>query len=498
MPEITTIVWFRNDLRIVDNPALHLAAGRGAVVPVFIHAPEEEGSWAAGGAARWWTHQSLRRLDAALRRIGSRLIVRRSSGGHAGARRATPRRDGSRSVLLELARETGATAVVWNRRHDPIAGARDAEVERRLRAAGIAVEIFEATLLFDPALIRTRSGAPFQVFTPFSRACAAAPPPAPPLPAPRRIAPPERWPATIELDTVGLLPVPDWAAGLRAAWRPGETEAMDRLGKFLRRRMAAYAAARDRLDQDGTSSLSPHLHFGEIGPRQIWHAVNEAVAAGEAGHRAFLRQILWREFAHHLLIHFPHTAARPLRSGFERFPWRRDARRLRAWQRGRTGYPIVDSGMRALWATGWMHNRVRMIVASFLVKDLLQHWREGARWFWDTLVDADLANNTLGWQWAAGCGADAAPFFRIFNPVLQGEKFDPRGDYVRRWVPEIARLPARWIHRPWAAPAKVLAAAGVVIGRHYPRPIVDHAAARIRALAAWEGLRRSGSRRGRR
>ena len=475
MPGPTTIVWFRGDLRIADNPALHTAAGRGAVVPVYIHAPEEEGAWAAGGAVRWWTHHSLQRLDVALRRKGSRLLVRRG---------------GSVAVLLDLTRQTGATTVAWNRRHDPVSRTRDARTETALRAAGIEVEVSEATLLFDPAVIRTRAGAPFQVFTPFSRACAAAPSPAPPLPAPGRIAPPGRWPATIGLDTIGLLPVPDWAAGLRAAWRPGEAEAMDRLGKFLRRGLADYPAARDRPDRDGTSSLSPHLRFGEIGPRQIWHAVEGA------GGRAFLRQILWREFARHLLIHFPHTAGRPLRPEFDRFPWRREARRLHAWQRGRTGYPIVDAGMRALWTTGWMHNRVRMIVASFLVKDLLQPWQEGARWFWDTLVDADLANNTLGWQWAAGCGADAAPYFRIFNPVLQGEKFDPRGDYVRRWVPEIARLPARWIHRPWAAPPEVLAEARVAIGRHYPRPIVDHAVARIRALAAWEELRRSGSRKG--
>jgi len=472
------IVWFRNDLRLADNPALQGALLRGgAVVPVFIHAPEEEAPWSPGGASRWWLHQSLVSLDASLRDLGLRLVFRRGP---------------SLESLLALAKAAGATAVVWNRRYEPFVTARDERIKSALRAAGLEAESFNGALLHEPWTIRNQSGKPFQVFTPFWKHCLAKSDPAEPWPEPRKMVAPPRWPDSLALDELALEPKLNWAGGMASVWQPGEPGAVSQLKKFLGRAFANYADDRNRPDLPGTSRLSPHLHFGEIGPRQIWHAVRRhAELAGLADWRAsqFLTEVGWREFAHHLLFHFPHTATEPLREPFKKFRWRKDAALLKAWQKGRTGYPIVDAGMRELWATGWMHNRVRMIVASFLVKDLLMDWCEGARWFWDTLVDADLAQNTLGWQWSAGCGADAAPYFRVFNPVSQGEKFDLRGDYVRRWCPELAKLPDDWLHRPWLAPVEILARAGVRIGREYPEPIINHTIAREVALEAFSRIR---------
>jgi deoxyribodipyrimidine photo-lyase len=342
--------------------------------------------------------------------------------------------------------------------------------------------------LCEPWTLATKVGKPYQVFTPFWKACQASASPPPPTPAPRRLPAPEKWPASLALAEFKLEPAIDWAGGLRSTWQPGEKGAQALLDRFLRSALADYRTERDRPDRLGTSRLSPHLHFGEVGPGQIWHAISDAARDAGAQRQAaaewYLRELGWREFAHHVLFHFPHTTDEPLRQEFARFPWRSDAKALRAWQRGRTGYPLVDAGMRELWHTGWMHNRVRMVVASFLVKHLLIPWQEGAAWFWDTLVDADLANNSLGWQWTAGCGADAAPFFRIFNPVSQGSKFDEQGEYVRRWVPELARMPAQWIHQPWAAPPQVLDEAEVKLGVTYPWPIVEHVEARKRALEA--------------
>ncbi len=353
----------------------------------------------------------------------------------------------------------------------------------------------------EPWEIATKQGKPFQVFTPYWRAACGPDEPASPLPAPKHIpgGSPTTAPHSEPLDALQLEPTIDWAAGMREHWHPGEVGAIERLQQFVAQSVAQYADHRDLAAVDGVSQLSPHLHFGELGPRQVWHAVQERVryakldSDGRRGAEAFLTEIGWREFAHHLLFHFPHTTDAPLREKFANFPWVDDHTALRRWQRGLTGYPMVDAGMRQLWRLGWMHNRVRMIVASFLVKDLLVSWREGARWFWDTLVDADLANNTLGWQWTAGCGADAAPFFRIFNPTIQGEKLDPAGDYVRRWVPELSRLPTEWIHRPWQAPADVLKLARVELDRTYPRPMVDHDIARRRALQVLKSLQASNS-----
>jgi deoxyribodipyrimidine photo-lyase len=478
------LFWLRLDFRLADNAALAAAVERGGpVLPVYIWSPEEEGEWSPGGASRWWLHQSLAALNASLRARGSRLIIRRGPAFDA---------------LCALVNETGAKAVFWNRRYEPAVMARDATVEKTLRQDGLMVESFNAALLHEPWTIRNRSGKPFQVFTPFWKHCLNLPDPAEPLPAPEHLPAPVKWPKSLALGELELEPKIHWAGGLRAAWKPGETGAGENLRRFILRAFDGYPDRRNRPDVVGTSRLSPHLHFGEIGPRQVWHAVRRLAArrgwpTAKWRGSPFLAELGWREFAHHLLFHFPHTPAEPLRAGFKRFPWRKSAAQLKAWETGRTGYPIVDAGMRELWATGWMHNRVRMIVASFLVKDLRLPWLGGARWFWDTLVDADLASNTLGWQWTAGCGADAAPYFRIFNPTRQGEKFDPDGKYVRRWCPELAKLPGRWVHRPHEAPADVLTRAGVEPGGTCPQPIVDHAVARRAALAAYARSRRAGA-----
>jgi deoxyribodipyrimidine photo-lyase len=476
----TSIVWFRLDLRLEDNPALHAAVRRGApVVPVFIWSPNDEAPWAPGAASQYWLRQSLASLSLGLKKRGSRLILRTAPS--------------AQDALDVVIRETGADTVFWNRRYEPALVSRDAAVTSGLTKRGIAVKSFNSALLFEPWEIESKKGAPFQVFSPFWKTCLRRPTPSTPLPAPKRIPPPKRWPESVTLASLALNPQTDWAAGIRESWNPGEQGAHDLLDRFLDA-IAGYAEGRDRPDRVGTSRLSPHLHFGEIGPRQIWHATREhaAMATGKGvarGEEKFLAELGWREFAHHVLFHFPRTTDHPLRENFATFPWAKGRAPLRLWQKGLTGFPIVDAGMRELWHTGWMHNRVRMIVASFLTKDLLIPWQEGAKWFWDTLVDADLANNTLGWQWTAGCGADAAPYFRIFNPTGQGKRFDPNGDYVRTWVPELARLDPQWIHRPGEAPVDSLRSAGVTLGTTYPRPIVDHAEARARALEAFAAIK---------
>ena len=475
------IVWLRQDLRLADNPALQAACGHGGpVVPVFVWAPEEEDAWRPGGASRWWLQQSLERLAGQFRAAGAELVIRRGA---------------SLAELLRVAKATEASAVFWNRRYEPAVIARDRKVEAALRAAGLQTESCNGALLHEPGSVRNQAGRPFQVFTPFWKSCLASGEPSAPLPAPRRLSAPPRRPASLPLAALDLEPKLAWTDGLCAAWQPGAAGAQAELQRFLRDGLLTYAEGRNRPDLVGTSRLSPHLHFGEISPRQVWQAVrrfaeSQSIRAEVWRHWQFLTELGWREFAHHLLFHFPHMPEQPLRAEFARFPWRKQPAWLRAWQRGRTGYPLVDAGMRELWTTGWMHNRVRMVVASFLVKNLLLPWQEGARWFWGTLADADLANNTFGWQWTAGCGTDAAPFFRIFNPVSQGEKFDPEGRYVRRWIPELGRLPTAWIHRPWEAPLVALAAAGVELGGNYPRPLVGLLLSRELALEAYQRIRR--------
>ncbi|TSD84478.1 deoxyribodipyrimidine photo-lyase [Mycobacterium sp. KBS0706] len=476
---MTDLLWFRQDLRLDDNPALVAAIRRGGtVIPVFILDPDGEGDWPPGGAGRWWLHHSLAALAESLAARGSRLILRQGP---------------TAKVLDELIEETSATAVLWNRRYEPASVERDMALKSGLKQRGIASESFAAALLFEPSEIRTRSETPFKVFTPFWRACLERGGVAEPHAVPNEIPAPGRWPCSDHLAAWKLRPTrPDWAGGLRETWTPGEAGARKRLTAFLRHGLAGYETRRDRPETDGSSALSPHLHWGEIGPRRAWQAIEHAAAETprlRSAADAYQRELGWREFAAHMLVARPEMPAEPLDGRFGAFPWDADREALQAWQKGRTGYPIVDAGMRQLWRTGWMHNRVRMIAASLLIKDLRIHWREGESWFWDTLVDADLANNAFNWQWIAGCGADAAPYFRIFNPVLQGEKFDPDGGYVRRFVPELSMLPSRWIHKPWQAPEAVLAEAGVTLGRTYPRPIVDHGDARRLALAAFETLR---------
>ncbi len=477
-----TLVWFRQDLRLQDNPALNAALDRGGpVVPVYILDDAGEGAWAPGGASRWWLHHSLAALDGSLRERGSQLVLARGD---------------SARVLQALQAATGAGATYWNRRYEPAVIARDARIKAEFVAAGVEAKSFNGALLHEPHTVANKEGRPFQVFTPYWRHCLTLEVPAVAKLPSGRWPVPDRWPESLPLAALELLPRLPWADGFGETGEPGEAGALKRVKAFVATGMAGYDGNRNLPDRDGTSRLSPHLHFGEVSPRQIWAAVQASARATgvfppNKGAGVFLAEIGWREFAHQLLYHFPHTPERPLREEFARFPWAPDPgeKMRRAWQRGATGYPIVDAGMRQLWHTGWMHNRVRMIVASFLVKHLRLSWTHGAAWFWDTLVDADLASNTLGWQWTAGCGADAAPYFRIFAPVLQGRKFDTEGEYVRRWVPELARLPVEFIHAPWEAPPETLARAGVVLGQDYPRPIVDHATARGEALAALKQLR---------
>lgn len=465
----SVIVWFRDDLRLADNPAFTAAIKSGLpVLPVYLWAPEEEHPWEPGAASRWWLHRSLQSLEVSLHKLDLRLILRRGPSAEA---------------LSVLAAEVHAKSIFWNRRYEPTIVKRDKAIKSSLRQSGIDAQSFPGNLLHEPWTIENTAGKPFRVFTPFWKAYGLGQSPQEPLPAPKFAQAPGQWPASVSLHDLALEPQIDWAAGLREDWKAGETGAIEQVDRFLESSLNSYSEGRDHPAEPGTSRLSPYLHFGEISPRQIWHKIQREVSEAVAG--PYLRQLVWREFAYHMLFHFPTTPSESLNSKFARFPWRYDRNAFHAWSKGLTGYPMVDAGMRQLWHTGWMHNRVRMLVASFLTKHLLISWQHGAKWFWDTLVDADLANNTFGWQWAAGCGADAAPYFRIFNPVLQGEKFDPQGAYVRHWIPEIGRLPNRWIHCPWQAPEQVLKQAGIVLGGTYPAPIVDHQTARRRALDAF-------------
>ncbi|MDB5569234.1 MAG: phrA [Hyphomicrobiales bacterium] len=476
------IVWFRDDLRISDQPALTAAVQSGRpVLALYLYDGGASEGRPLGGAQRWWLHHSLAALSSSLAAIGGRLDI------VACAHEELPR----------LAASVKAPAVYWTRRYGAQAIACDAHLKSALGQQGVEAASFNGRLLREPWEVRTKTGDPFRVFTPFWRAHLAPGDPAAPLPAPGAVVPaewPAEAPARTSLDALALLPTtPDWAGGLRAAWTPGEAGARERLAAFFDEGLALYANERDRPDRESTSRLSPHLRFGEISARQIFHATRHMEAERPELSRQtskFLAELGWREFSYHLLFHNPDLATRNFQRRFDAFPWPQvSAKIVQAWRKGRTGYPIVDAGMRELWSTGFMHNRVRMVVASFLVKHLQVDWRVGEEWFWDTLCDADPASNAASWQWVAGCGADAAPYFRIFNPILQGEKFDPEGDYVRRHVPELANVPAAYIHKPWTAPAPVLARAGVRLGVTYPAPIVDHGAARESALAAFAELK---------
>lgn len=499
------ILWFRDDLRLADQPAVHTAAETGQpVLPLYVLDDETPGRWRIGGASRWWLHHSLASLDRSLAELGPRLILRRGRAA---------------DIIPALVRETGAREVFTGCTAGPAARRSDHEIARALEGQGARLHHMRTTTLFPLGSIRTKSGGPYSVYTPFASACLAVGP-GDSLPAPQRLnhvqpaskcsgplfasrstrpvntgvsgqgqsalpaAPPIRSDA---LDDWALLPSgPDWAAGFRPIWTPGEAGAQEHAERFLAA-LDDYPVARERPGGDPTSMLSPHLHFGEISALSLWNRALETPPS--KGRDIFVRELLWREFAANLLWDHPDLPDAPLRPAFRALPWREAPVELRAWQQGRTGVPIVDAGMRQLWQTGWMHNRVRMITASFLVKHLLVSWQAGEAWFWDTLVDADLASNAVNWQWVAGCGADASPFFRIFNPLLQGRKFDPEGAYVRRFVPELKDLPSRLIHAPWEAADATLARHGVVLGQTYPRPIVELAEGRARALQAFRHVR---------
>jgi deoxyribodipyrimidine photo-lyase len=469
------IVWFRNDLRLLDNPAFTAAVAKGySILPLFIWAPDEENGWPPGGASKWWLHHSLKALSKMLGELGLPLIIRVGK---------------SLDVLEGLVKDVRAQAVFWNRRYEPWAIKRDAQIKTQLTNDGCLVQSFNGSLLVEPWNILNSQGKPFQVFTAFWKSLQKQYVHTPPLPIPSSFSPIKASIRSVSLDHLHLLPEVNWYGQIEALWTPGEVQAGNLLDDFIENHVTSYQVQRDFPGINGVSHLSPYLHFGEISAKTIWHKVKEVHSQHEEEVGPYIRQLGWREFANYLLYHFPQTVDKPLRTEFSRFPWWENQEALKAWHKGKTGFPIVDAGMRELWSTGWMHNRVRMIVGSFLVKDLLVSWQYGARWFWDTLLDADMANNTLGWQWISGCGADAAPYFRIFNPVTQGQKFDADGVYVRRWIPELASLPNEYLHCPWEAPEQVLRSSGVQLGTTYPNPIVDHSEARNRALLAFREVR---------
>ena len=453
------LLWLRRDLRLDDHPALtHACQQHQTVIPVYIHTANDDPSWSPGAASRLWLDTSLRRFADTLREHGSRLIIRRG----------TPE-----NVLPALIAETGASAVYWHRLYEPAALEQDALMARLLYRQGIAARLFGACLLCEPALLQTRQAAPYRVFTPFWQALQQQTV-LPALPPPAHIPAPAQWPDSLNVDDLALRPAQPWTEQVIAHWTPGESGAQQALTAFCSQPLATYDDERDYPGKPGTSRLSPHLHFGELSVRRVWQSVTDSCDGQPLslpGPTAFLRELGWREFAHHLLFHYPQTTDQPMQPRFRRYPWAADWQpAFDAWRRGETGYPLVDAAMRQLWHSGWIHNRARMVAASFLVKNLRVPWQAGAHWFWDTLVDADLANNTMGWQWITGCGVDAAPYFRVFNPLRQGKQYDANGDYVRRWLPPLTETPARQIHQPWRT------------------PIVDLDQSRQAALDGWRGL----------
>lgn len=471
------ILWFRHDLRLHDNPALVEAFERhGCVIPVFIHSPQEEAPWSAGEASQWWLHHSLQALQTSLKKRYGLILQIRSGNAF--------------DQLQSLIRECDAGAVYWNRRYEPRLIRRDEAIKEQLIKQGITAKIFNASLLFDPGQIMNQQGQPYKVFSAFYKRCQSQLSQAG-VSAPVKIPATKPFRSNLTVADLALLSKHAWYEKFDGLWQPGEDSAHRQLLRFIDYHLTHYAVQRDHLASNATSSLSAHLHFGEISPRQILTVtqqikLNQGKDLDLNAIEAYERQIIWREFAHYLLFHFPESAEQVFNQKYASFPWRTDHDLLRTWQRGETGIPLVDAGMQELWQTGTMHNRARMLVASFLTRNLGQHWIHGARWFWNTLLDADLANNSLGWQWVAGSGADAAPYYRIFNPVRQAVRFDAEGEYVRRWVPELSRLPTRYLHCPWQASTAMRLESGVKLSENYPAPIVDLATSRQRALDRYQ------------
>ncbi|MDO6565869.1 deoxyribodipyrimidine photo-lyase [Alteromonas sp. 1_MG-2023] len=485
-----SIMWFRQDLRVKDNPALNAACDKGKIIPVYIldeagNAKSEDSTEASevrelGEASQWWLHHSLTSLN---KRLNDHLLV--FSGD-------------PKQILAELVEKSGATAVYWNRCYEPSVIDRDKEIKKTFIDDGIEAHSSNGSLLWEPMAVKKKDGTPYRVFTPYYRkGCLNVTPPRYPQAPPARITYADELDAVVSgiaqhktIEELNLLPALDWADGFSEHWTPGEEGAADKLQDFIEHSARKYKDARDIPSMNATSHLSPHLHLGEVSPNQVWYAIkNKFESSEDKSIDTYLSELGWREFSYYLLFHFPTIPKKNFNDKFDKFNWRTDAKALKAWQTGQTGIPIVDAGMRELWQTGYMHNRVRMIVGSFLVKNLLISWQEGERWFWDCLVDADLASNTASWQWVAGTGADAAPYFRIFNPLLQGEKFDKQGKYVRKYCPELADLPDKYIHKPWDAPSVIAKDSGVELGKTYPKPIVDLKASRQRALDAFQALK---------
>ncbi|UII56830.1 DNA photolyase family protein [Cytobacillus spongiae] len=464
----TVIYLFKNDFRLHDNPALYEASKHQNMIIAYIHDEHSRGKWKLGEAKKWWLHYALSAMENQINRLGGHLTIRKGD---------------TVEELIRLINETSAHCIYWNREYEPAVYSRDRELAEKLTRSGFQVKTFESCLLLPPWTIINKQKKPYKVFTHFYKQVLAVDIP---LPLPVILEPL----SSIELPTVPieelrLLPRQSWADNFLEKWNPTEEHAINLFNSFARTKISDYHQNRDVPSHDGTSRLSPYLTFGQISARSMFLELKKIPDSEE-----FIRQLLWREFSYYLLWHFPHSSVDSLNNQFHSFQWDQNQALYKVWTEGNTGYPIVDAGMRELWKTGYMHNRVRMIVASFLTKHLLLPWQKGAEWFWDTLLDADLANNSLGWQWVAGTGVDSAPYFRIMNPIIQGEKFDSEGEYIKRWIPSLRNMPSEYIHKPWEAPAHILEKAGVILGNTYPEPVVNHKRARLRTLERYEQMKK--------
>jgi len=469
------IVWMRQDLRLSDNPALHAAAARGEVLPVYVFDQDVAGDFLIGDSSKWWLHQSLLSIQ---KECHNTIVL--SQGD-------------SIKTLLKLVRKYKATAVYWNKCYEPWSIKQEKNLEKELVELGIDHQSFNASLLWDVEKVVKSDGTPYKVFTPFyKRGCLQQEPPRKPLPEfdIRKLF--SKKIESLSVVDLKLLSNHDLEKSLDEVWEPGEHKAHAILKSFIKNRLFDYQEGRDFPDRKSVSSLSPYLHFGEISPHEIWYAVLKSghEYASKNNVSCFLKELVWREFAYNVLYHNPTMPQKNLDRKFDVLEWSYDKKNLHAWQQGETGYPVIDAAMKELLLTGSMHNRMRMVVASFLVKNLMIDWRKGQEWFWKYLVDADLASNSFNWQWVAGCGYDASPYFRIFNPILQGKKFDPQGRYIQKFLPELALLPKKYIYTPWLAPEEVLLAAKIKLGKTYPLPVVDLGDSRDRVLTEFKKLKK--------